>query len=92
VYGRAALDRHARQGDEAGPMAESGFKGHPECHFCRKRFFGEGELYQHMHAGHEQCFVCRRAAPHRHVYYRDYPDLERERGCPKGGGGGGGGG
>ncbi|KAL4532947.1 hypothetical protein Ndes2526A_g08409 [Nannochloris sp. 'desiccata'] len=29
-----------------------------------------------MHTTHEECFICRRGAPHRHVYYRDYPDLE----------------
>ena len=31
-----------------------------------------------MHSAHEQCFLCRRAAPHKFVYYRDYPDLESE--------------
>eukprot|EP00887_Chlorella_sp_A99_P006106 scaffold22.g6106.t1 len=46
--------------------------------FCRRRFYGENELYQHMHAAHEQCFLCRRARPDRFVYYRDYPDLESE--------------
>jgi hypothetical protein len=46
--------------------------------FCRKRFFGENELYQHMHAGHEQCFLCRRSNPEKYVYYRDYEDLESE--------------
>ena len=50
----------------------------PLCRFCRKRYYGENELYAHMHTGHEQCFLCRRAAPHRFVYYRDYPDLESE--------------
>jgi hypothetical protein len=44
--------------------------------FCRKRYYGENELYQHMHAGHEQCFLCRRSNPHKYVYYRDYADLE----------------
>ena len=46
--------------------------------FCRKRFYGEGELYQHMHSAHEQCFLCRRVNPNKFVYYRDYPDLESE--------------
>jgi hypothetical protein len=65
-----------KQGDVDGALAESGFKGHPECRFCKKRYYGENELYQHMHTSHEECFICRRGAPHRHVYYRDYPDLE----------------
>jgi len=76
IYTKQELERHMRQGDEEGPMAESGFKGHPECRFCRKRFFGETELYHHMHATHEECFLCKRAHPNRHVYYRDYADLE----------------
>lgn len=46
--------------------------------FCRKRFYGENELFQHMHSAHEQCFLCRRANPNKYVYYRDYPDLESE--------------
>ena len=46
--------------------------------FCRQRFYGENELYQHMHAAHEQCFLCKRANPNRFVYFRDYPDLESE--------------
>ena len=48
------------------------------CSFCRKRFYGENELFQHMHAAHEQCFLCKRSNPHKYVYYRDYADLESE--------------
>lgn len=46
--------------------------------FCKKRFYGENELFTHMHSAHEQCFLCRRAHPNKFVYYRDYPDLESE--------------
>ncbi len=45
----------------------------------RKRFYGENELYQHMHSAHEQCFLCRRADPNKYVYYRDYAGLEGEQ-------------
>ena len=76
AYTRAQLERHQRHGDEEGPLAESGFRGHPECRFCKKKYYGENELYMHMHASHEECFLCRRAHPNRHVYYRDYNDLE----------------
>ncbi|KAL4444334.1 hypothetical protein ABPG75_012071 [Micractinium tetrahymenae] len=76
VYTKGELERHLRGGDVEGPMAVSGFKGHPECRFCRRRFYGENELFQHMHSAHEQCFLCRRANPNKYVYYRDYPDLE----------------
>jgi hypothetical protein len=76
TYDKQGLEHHMRLGDEEGPLAESGFKGHPECRFCHRRFYGDTELYTHMHANHEECFLCRRAAPHRHIYYRDYPDLD----------------
>lgn len=76
TYDKPGLERHMRQGDVNGPLEESGFKGHPECRFCHKRFYGENELYQHMHSTHEECFLCRRSTPHRHIYYRDYADLE----------------
>lgn len=65
-----------RSGDVTGPMAESGFKGHPQCQFCRKRFYGDNELFVHMQSAHEQCFLCRRARPDRYVYYKDYNELE----------------
>lgn len=76
LYSKASLDRHLKTGDEEGPLAESGFKGHPQCRFCRKRFFGETELFQHNQQRHETCFLCRRANPDKFVYYRDYQELE----------------
>ncbi len=45
LYTKAQMDRHNREGDETGPMAESGFKGHPQCKFCKSvRAKGEGVL------------------------------------------------
>ncbi|EIE25131.1 hypothetical protein COCSUDRAFT_46598 [Coccomyxa subellipsoidea C-169] len=76
AYSKPELDRHMRSGDLTGPMAESGFKGHPQCRFCRKRFYGDNELFVHMQSAHEQCFLCRRARPDRYVYYKDYNELE----------------
>ena len=48
LYTKQELDRHLKSGDTAGPLAESGFKGHPQCRFCRKRFYGDSELFLHM--------------------------------------------
>ncbi|KAF9972020.1 hypothetical protein BGZ73_004924 [Actinomortierella ambigua] len=53
----------------------SGFKGHPECGFCRESFFGDDELFDHCKKNHEQCFLCLRHNI-RHQYYDKYPDLE----------------
>lgn len=76
LYSPRELEAHTRRGDAEGALAESGFRGHPECRFCERHFYGENELYTHMHTQHEQCFLCRRTDPSKHVYYRDYADLE----------------
>lgn len=78
AYTKAGLAAHSATGDADGPLAEAGFSGHPACRFCRgARFYGEGELYVHMQTAHEHCFLCRRARPTEHVYWRDYADLAR---------------
>ncbi|KDD76156.1 hypothetical protein H632_c334p0, partial [Helicosporidium sp. ATCC 50920] len=77
AYTRAELDAHVSKGDSQGPLATAGFSGHPRCQFCERRFYGETEIFQHMTQQHESCFLCRRVDPHRHVYYADYPELER---------------
>ncbi|KAF8068299.1 GLG1 [Scenedesmus sp. PABB004] len=76
LYSRPDLERHMRTGDDAGPMAESGFKGHPLCRFCRTRFYDGDELYKHMEGRHEHCFLCRKANPNKYVYFKDYAELE----------------
>ena len=35
LYSKDTLKRHQEAGDASGPLAESGFKGHPLCKFCR---------------------------------------------------------
>ena len=50
AYNKGDLDRHLKSGDTSGPLAESGFKGHPQCRFCRRRFYGDNELFLHMQA------------------------------------------
>ncbi|WIA10933.1 hypothetical protein OEZ85_011098 [Tetradesmus obliquus] len=76
LYSKSDLERHMRTGDDEGPMAESGFKGHPLCRFCRQRFYDGDELYKHMEGRHENCFICRRRDPNKFVYYKDYAELE----------------
>ncbi|KAL3156593.1 hypothetical protein ABBQ38_000883 [Trebouxia sp. C0009 RCD-2024] len=44
--------------------------------FCHKWFYGENELWKHMADNHESCFLCKRSNPDRHVYYKDYEELE----------------
>ena len=51
-------------------------QGHPQCQFCRTRFYDSNDLYRHMESSHEHCFICRRERPNQHVYYRHYKELE----------------
>jgi len=76
LYTDKELKQHGRAGDVTGALAESGFSGHPSCRFCRRQFYGDTELFVHMHQTHEQCFLCRRARPDKYVYYRNYAELE----------------
>lgn len=39
LYSKSELDRHMKTGDVEGPMAESGFKGHPECRWGSSFFY-----------------------------------------------------
>ncbi|KAL7753767.1 hypothetical protein RI367_000698 [Sorochytrium milnesiophthora] len=54
---------------------ESFVKGHPECGFCKERFFATDELYSHCRHRHEECFLCQRRGVH-NVYYKNYQGLE----------------
>ena len=77
VYNKQQLQRHMKQGDDDGPMARAvGFKGHPLCHFCNTRYYGDNEQFEHMTRVHEECFICKRRSPHKHVYYENYGALE----------------
>ena len=77
TYSRQDLDKHKRgaAGELDAPLG--GFAGHPSCRFCRKNFYDEGAMYHHMQSAHETCHLCRRAAPDKFVYYRDYEEVER---------------
>ena len=70
------LNKHMRKGDDnPGAVDQSGFKGHPECGFCRQRFYGDDELYVHCREKHERCFICDRRGG-QPQYYVDYNSLE----------------
>ncbi|MCJ1474621.1 hypothetical protein MMC13_003281 [Lambiella insularis] len=72
------LRRHEKFGDDnPGAVDQSGFKGHPECGFCRQRFYGDDELYVHCRDKHERCHICdRRNSGRQPQYYIDYNSLE----------------
>lgn len=73
------LRKHEKFGDDnPGAIDQSGFKGHPECGFCRQRFYGDDELYAHCRDEHERCHICdRRDGNRKQQYYVDYNSLEQ---------------
>ena len=66
---QASIRRHYEKG-------EPGFKGHPECAFCKKRFYSDEELYEHCRMSHERCHVCE-SLNIRDTYYKNYEELEK---------------
>ncbi|KAF1355438.1 hypothetical protein BDV97DRAFT_345551 [Delphinella strobiligena] len=72
------LRKHEKYGDDnPGAVDQSGFKGHPECGFCRQRFYGDDELFAHCRDRHERCHICdRRNGGRQPQYYLDYNALE----------------
>lgn len=79
LYSKKQLERHLLSGDseiDGNDEDRGGFTGHPLCNFCRTRFYGDNELYQHMSTDHYTCHICQRLHPGRYDYYRNYDDLE----------------
>ena len=79
LFTQQELRKHEKFGDDnPGAVDQSGFKGHPECGFCRQRFYGDDELYVHCREKHEKCHICDRRDPVRQQqYYVDYDSLEQ---------------
>ena len=73
------LRKHEKFGDDnPGAVDQSGFKGHPECGFCSRRFYGDDELFVHCRDAHEKCHICeRQQSGGRPQYYLDYNTLEK---------------
>ncbi|KAL1304858.1 hypothetical protein AAFC00_003782 [Neodothiora populina] len=78
LFTKEELRKHEKYGDDnPGAVDQSGFKGHPECGFCRQRFYGDDELYAHCRDRHERCHICdRRNGGRQPQYYLDYNALE----------------
>ena len=77
LFTHQELRKHERYGDDnPGAIDQSGFKGHPECGFCRQRFYGDDELYTHCRDKHEKCHICERRNGGRNPqYYLNYDAL-----------------
>lgn len=62
-------ENHLKKGDG------DGSEGHPNCEFCRKRFFDKTALFTHLYQDHFTCHICQRQGV-QHTYYSTYETLE----------------
>jgi len=68
-YTKREYNLHVEKGEQG-----TAFRGHPQCRFCKTRFYNNDALYQHLKEKHENCFVCHRQGK-QFEYYRDYKSL-----------------
>jgi len=67
------LKRHQAKGDGD----DSGFRGHPQCEFCRpKRFYDLSKLHEHLNMDHYKCHVCEKQGLH-NQFFKNYYTLAR---------------
>jgi hypothetical protein len=63
VFTKGALKGHNVGKSRGGPAgqkhANTGKDFHPMCQFCRKRFYGDKELYEHLERDHFKCHICK---------------------------------
>ncbi|CEG39098.1 hypothetical protein PPTG_18645 [Plasmopara halstedii] len=76
VFTKGALKGHSigrSRGGHAGQKhANTGKDFHPMCQFCRKRYYGDKELYEHLERDHFKCHICKVE----NEYFRNYASLE----------------
>ncbi|KAK6433329.1 hypothetical protein LTR95_010494 [Oleoguttula sp. CCFEE 5521] len=79
LFTQQGLKQHERKGDDnPGAVDQTGFEGHPECGFCRQRFYGRDELFTHCRDRHERCHLCdRHTDANNPRYFIDYNSLEQ---------------
>jgi len=65
----------SRASTRRGPSLPKHLEKHPWCGFCKKQFFDENALFDHLIRNHFSCFLCEREGI-MHQYYRTYGSLE----------------
>ena len=68
-YTQAEYENHLRKGDN------DGSEGHPNCEFCKKKYFDRTALFMHLVKDHYSCHVCTKLGI-QYRYYSDYGTME----------------
>jgi len=69
IYTQKQYETHLREGDQ------DGSQGHPNCEFCKKRYYDSTALFVHLNKDHYNCHLCEKAGV-KFKYYKDYKNLE----------------
>ena len=69
LYSETQLKKHM----ESPPTEGDTLSGHPECQFCKKRYFDAMQLYAHMQQDHCTCPMC--PGEHRFRFYQNPASL-----------------
>lgn len=79
LFTGAGLTSHYKHGDRDAQHDPNGFKGHPECGFCRRAFYDDDELFRHCRDKHERCHVCDQMAngPRQAQYFKNWEALSQ---------------
>lgn len=70
LYTSTQFEKHLKKGDG------DGSEGHPNCEFCRRRYYDKTALFMHLSKDHFTCFICEREGV-RYQYFENYESLER---------------
>uniref|UniRef100_K3WZB0 RING-type E3 ubiquitin transferase n=1 Tax=Globisporangium ultimum (strain ATCC 200006 / CBS 805.95 / DAOM BR144) TaxID=431595 RepID=K3WZB0_GLOUD len=69
IFTKASIKAHnVGRNRSTGPKQQVGKEFHPMCQFCKKRFYGDAELYEHLERDHFKCHICKVE----HEYFRNY--------------------
>ena len=69
IYTQQEYEMHLKKGDG------DGSEGHPNCEFCKRRYYDKNALFLHLQRDHFECHICVRYGV-QFKYYNKYENLE----------------
>jgi hypothetical protein len=70
IYTAFQFEKHMKKGDG------DGSEGHPNCEFCRRRYYDKNSLFEHIKKDHFSCFICDNEGIN-YKYFENYNSLEK---------------